>query len=182
MSQSARVSSIEALQALHAALTRFGPEAQESLGAAEIEIRRTLDHLQAQLEYWRRQVDKRREDVNRARSDLAHRRALRRGDDTGCVEQEIALRKAQARLRAAEDKVAVTRRWLVLVPQAVSEYEGPARRLAGMLDADLRHALAVLSNKIAALEAYAAMDVAAPADAPAPAAAPPQPPSEEEPS
>jgi chromosome segregation ATPase len=175
MTQSARVSSIDALKALHAALARFGPEAQEALGAAEIEIRRVSDYLHDQLQHWQRRVERCQEDVNRARADLAHARALRQGERTGYVEQEIALRKAQTRLREAEEKVVTVRRWLVHLPQAINQYEGPARRLAGLLDADLKQGLAILEHKIAALEAYVALD--APAAPPAMASeTPPQPP------
>jgi chromosome segregation ATPase len=162
MSQSARVHSLDALKALHAALASYGPEAREALGAAEIEIRRVLEYLDDQLKHWQRQVEKRREDVNRAAADLAHARALRKGERSGYVEQEIALAKAKTRLREAEEKVIVVKRWLVHLPQAIHEYEGPSRRLAGMLDADLKQGLAVLADKIAVLEAYAAVQVAEP--------------------
>jgi chromosome segregation ATPase len=162
MSQSARVNSLDALKALAAALARYGPEAQEALGAAEMEIRRVVDSLQDQLKHWQRQVEKRQEDVNRARSDLAHARALRQGERSGYAEQEIALNKARIRLREAEDKVGVVKRWLVHLPQAIHEYQGPARRLAGMLDADLKQGLAILKDKIALLEAYASVPLAEP--------------------
>lgn len=167
MSQSARVNSLDALKALHAALARFGPEGREALGAAEIEIRRVFEFLDDQLKHWRRQVEKRQEDVNRARADLAHARALRQGERTGYVEQEIALNKARHRLREAEEKIVVVKRWQLHLPQAVGEYEGPARRLAGLLDADLKQGLAVLDHKIAVLEAYMAVSVAEPPPPPA---------------
>lgn len=166
MSQSARVNSLDALKALHAALARYGPEAQEALGAAENEIRRVFDFLNDQLKHWQRQVEKRQEDVNRARADLAHARAIRQGERSGYAEQEIALRKAQNRLREAEEKVTTTRRWLLHLPQAVHEYEGPSRRLAGMLDSELKQGLAVLQNKIAILQAYMAVPVPEPPSAP----------------
>ncbi|SRR5579883_956552 len=162
MSQSARVNSLDALKALHAALVDYRPDAQEALGAAEIEIRRVFDYLRDQQKYWLRQVDKRREDVNRARSDLAHARALRQGERSGFVEQEIALNKARIRLREAEEKVTTVKQWLLRLPQDINEYEGPARRLAGMLDADLKQALIMLENKIAALEAYMALQAPEP--------------------
>ena len=170
MSESARVHSLDALKALHAALARYGPEALEALGAAEMEIRRAFDYLSDQLKHWQRQVEKRHEDLNRARADLSHARALRKGEHSGYVEQEIAVRKAQTRMREAEEKVVVVKRWLVHLPQAVNEYEGPARRLAGMLDSDLKQGLAILTNKIDILEAYMAVSTAEP-PAPAP---PPQ--------
>jgi chromosome segregation ATPase len=170
MSQSARVHSIDAIKALYAALARFGPEAREALGSAEIEIRRVCDYLQDQLKHWQRQVERRQENVNRARADLAHARAIRQGERSGYVEQEIALRKAQALLREAEEKVVACRRWILHLPQAINEYEGPARRLAGLLDADLKQGLAILENKINVLEAYTALEVA---DSPSPPPVPP---------
>jgi chromosome segregation ATPase len=162
MSESARVNSLDALKALHAALARYGPEALEALGAAEMEIRRVFDYLHNQLKHWQRQAERCHEDVNRARADLAHARALRQGERSGYVEQEIALRKAQNRLREAEEKIVVVKRWLVHLPQAVNEYEGPARRLAGMLDSTLKQGLAILNNKIDILEAYMAVHTAEP--------------------
>jgi hypothetical protein len=155
MTQSARVHSIDALRQMHAALADFSAKAQEALGSAALEVQRVLDEMHDRLKFWQRQVEKCHEDVNRARADLAHRRALREGaSTTGCVEQEIALRRAQQRLREAEEKLIVTRRWLIMLPQAISEYEGPSRHLAGMLDANLRHSLALLQNKIDTLDAY----------------------------
>jgi chromosome segregation ATPase len=168
MSQSARVGSIDALKALRAALARFGPDAQEALGAAEIEIRRVFDFLHDQLKYWQRQVEKRREDVNRARADLAHARAIRQSERTGYIEQEIALRKAQMQLREAEEKVVVVKRWLLHLPQAINEYEGVARRLGGLLDADFKQGIVLLENKIAILEAYAEVQVSEPPVPPSP--------------
>lgn len=162
MSQSARVNSLDALKALHSSLSHYGPEAQEALGAAEIEIRRVFDFLHDQQKHWQRQVERRQEDVNRARADLAHARAIRQGERSGYVEQEIALRKAQNRLREAEEKLAVTKRWLLHLPQAINEYQGPAKRLAGLLDSDFKQGLAVLADKIAILEAYMAVQAAQP--------------------
>ena len=46
------------------------------------------------------------------------------------------------------------RRWQRELPELVKDFEGPARGLSGFLEADLRQALVVLENKIAALEAY----------------------------
>lgn len=173
MSEAAKVHSVEVLQDLKDALTRLGVDALGALGGAENEIRRTVEYIQGQLKYWLRECDKRREDVARARADLAHKRSLSDGRGTGCVEQEIALRKAQQRLQEAEDKVAVTRRWLQALPQAVHDYEGPARALAGFLEADLRKSLAILDGRIAALQEYLAVSAAGPE--PAPAAAKPEP-------
>ena len=157
MGPSARVGSIEKLQALHEALARFGVEAQAALDAGRSEVRRALDGLHAALKHWQVEVQRRQEDVNRARADLSHAQAIRRSEGTraGTVEQEIALQKARQRLQEAEEKVERTRRWLRVLPDAIAELETPSRQLAGMLEADLRQALALLDGKLAALVAYA---------------------------
>ncbi|HZY84418.1 MAG TPA: hypothetical protein VFE78_06285 [Gemmataceae bacterium] len=157
MGPSARVGSIEKLQALHDALARFAVEAQGALDAGRTAIRRALDGLHDALRRWQVEVQRRQEEVNRARADLSHSRAIRQGEAgrAGTVEQEIALQKARQRLQEAEEKVERTRRWLRLLPDALAEVETPSRHLAGLLESDLRQALALLDGKIAALTAYA---------------------------
>jgi hypothetical protein len=175
MTQAARVFSIEDLEAFHASLARFGAQGQESLASAELEIRRCLETIQDRLTFWQREIHRRQEDVNRARSELAFKRSMSEGKRTGAVEQEIALAKAQARLREAEDKVVVCRRWITQLPQAINEYEGYARVLAGMFDGNLKQSLNLLQKKIAVLKQYAEM--APPTDAGAPTTPVPQQPA-----
>ncbi len=159
MTQSARVTSVEALERLYDALAKFGQEGQEALATAEGEARRGLETVKDRLAYWQREVNRLQEEVNRARSDLAHSRALKGEGRTGTAEQEIALARAQQRLREGEEKVRVCRRWMIHLPDAIEEFEGPARQLAGALDADLKVSLARLKDKIASLHAYAALGV-----------------------
>jgi hypothetical protein len=175
MSQSAQVYSIDLLQRLHTVLARCGVDGQTALASGEAEIRRTFDELEDRLKYWQQQVNKRHEERNQARASLSHARALSEGRNTGCVEQEIALRKAEQRLREAEEKVITVRRWQRQLPEMVKDYEGPARGLSGYLEADLQQALVLLMNKITTLEAYVAIassDEPRPATPAAPAPAP----------
>jgi hypothetical protein len=166
MSPSAQVHSLELLRRFHAVLARFGLDAQTALVSAEAELRRTLEALDERLAHWQRQVIRRQEAVSEARSSLSHARALHDGKSVGCIEQELALRKAQERLKEAEGKVATVRRWQLSLPEMIKEYDGPARGLSGFLDADLRQGLAVLQGRIGALEAYIALT--APDTGPAP--------------
>src|SRR5262245_31558748 len=106
MSESAHVSSVEAVKGFREALCAFGVDAQGALGAAAREIRRTLDGLGAQLKYWVQQVRACEEEVVRAKAALVQRRwGHSEGRGPGTTEQEIALRKAQQRLREAQEKV-----------------------------------------------------------------------------
>jgi hypothetical protein len=173
MSESAHVSSVEAVKAFREALCAFGVDAQGALGAAALEIRRTLDGLQARLKYWQQQVRESEEEVVRAKAALAQRRwGHSEGRGPGTTEAEIALRRAQLRLREAQEKVETVRRWQLQLPQAIHEYDGPARQLTGWLEADLQHVLALLGRRIEALEGYLALTPSSPVDV-AEEAAPP---------
>jgi len=174
MTQSARVESVAALEALRTALAKFAVAAQGALGSAASEIRRVCDELDAQLGHWQAQVIRWQEEVGRAKAALAQRRWTHdKGRGSGATEQELALDEAKRRLREAEAKVAAVRRWQRVLPDAIKEYEGPARQLAGMIEAELRHSLAILDIKIAALEGYAAVTApVAPAKVTSPPVAP----------
>lgn len=158
MSQSARVESVEALDAFKTALARFGVTAQAALDTAASEIQRTLNWLHDQLKHWQAEVRRRQEEVGRAKADLVQKRwSPDKRAGKGATEQEIALKRAEQRLSEAEAKVEAVRRWQRLLPEALKEYEGPTRQLAGMVGSDLRHFLALLDAKITALEEYAAL-------------------------
>src|SRR6266540_4736376 len=134
MRQSARVESVEVLDTFRTALAKFAVAARGALGNAASEIQRTLDWLQDQLTHWQAQVLRRQEEVGRAKAELMQRRwSHNKGQGRGATEQELALEEAQRRLREAEAKVAAVRRWQRLLPEAIKEYEGPARQLGGML-------------------------------------------------
>src|SRR5262249_41591649 len=120
-----------------------------------MEIRRVENWLDDQRKYWTRTAQECEDQVFQAKQELARRRMMRIGDrppDT--TEQEEILRRAQARLEYAEDKLEHTKRWLRQFPEHVIECEGPLNMLTGIVEADLPKADALLEQKIAALEAY----------------------------
>jgi len=149
---SARVTSIDALRDFKTALIQFGLDAKEALGAAEIELRRITEWLDQQLSRWRKVVREQEEEVIRAKADLTQRKYA--ADGRGYTEQEIALTRAQRRLQEAQTRLENTRRWIRELPREIEEYQGPARVLGGMLDADLNRTIAHLERRIQALEAY----------------------------
>jgi hypothetical protein len=154
MSQ-AQVISIRTLEDFRAALAEFAVDARDALCAVDAEIRRTETWLAEQQKIWQREIRKRQEEVQRAKNELTARKYQNRdGRGLGSTEQEKALKKALARLEEAETKLANCRRWAPLLHHAVHEYQGPARMLAGVLDTDVVRALALLENKLAALDAY----------------------------
>ncbi len=155
MGRSARVTSIETVERFRNALCEFAKDAKDSLGAVEMQIHRTFDWLTERLKHWQREVRVRQEELVRAKIELESRKlANRGGKGPGFTDQEKAFRRAQANLKEAEDRVASCRRWHPVLEHAVREYQGPARQLSSSLDIDLAHSLAILDQKLAALEAY----------------------------
>lgn len=179
----ARVSAIELLGDLHTALSRLGHEAHEALVEAAIGIRRAQEALDDKLKFWMREVERRHEDVNRAKADLSFKKTASVDGKSGMTEAEITLKKAQQRLRDAEEKVATCRKWISALPHALKDFDAPARQLQGFLDADLRRGLELLKKHSATLAAYTTMQApsvgalpsAAPATEPPPAPANAQP-------
>src|SRR5262249_13463944 len=155
MSESAQVSSIDALCQFRAKLCEFGVDALESLASVDLEIRHTEDWLSQQVKYWQLQIRDRGEDVARAKAALVrHKWGSKDGKGVGTTEVELDVKKARHRLEEAEAKLEVTRRWQRELPKSVHEYQGPAHLLTGFLEADLKQILAMLDRMTSSLEAY----------------------------
>jgi hypothetical protein len=158
MSQAARVTSIDAIEEFKAAWCRFGTDAGNALANLDLQIRRAFDWLDDQAKFWKTEIRRREELVVRAKGELLQRKyGNRDGRGPGTTDQEIALEKAQAQLHEAETKLRNCKHWSQILPREVMECEGPARFLTGMLESEYRQALAVLEQKILALEAYVAL-------------------------
>ena len=158
MAQSAKVTSIQALEDFREALCAFAIDVQDALGAADMQIRRAIQWLNEQGKYWTRQIRERQEELTRAKIELQQRKFENRdGRGRGTSEPEKNLRKAEARLKEAEQKAANCKRWQPQLQHAVMEYYGPARQLSGALEGDLKNAVALLDQKLEALEAYLAL-------------------------
>jgi hypothetical protein len=187
VAQGARVTSIQAVADFREALCAFGATGRDALGAVDMQVRRAVDWLSDQTKFWQVQIRKCQEEVTRAKIELQQRKMENRdGRGRGTSEPEKNLRRAQERLKHAEERLVNCRKWVPLLQHAIHEYDGPARLLAGALDTDLKHAVVLLDQKLAALEAYLALQapsapvpaegtaepvgVAAPAPEPPPAA------------
>ncbi len=170
MAPSARVTSLEALETFKAALCEFATGARNALAGVETELARVTDWLEQQTAHWRREIQKREESLIRAKGELTLRRySAGSGTKRDCTEQELAVARAQAALKHAQQKQEACRRWAVRLPRDMEDCRGPAWLLGGMLDSDVRQAIAFLGQKVTALEGYVAVKAGpGPAAAPAP--------------
>jgi hypothetical protein len=157
MSQPAEVASLDAVRDWKTAIVSFRAMAQDALVAVELAIRRAFDWLDEQRNRWQQEIRIREEELTRAKSELWRKKNMPIIGHPDCVAEEKAVRRALARLEEAEQKLEKTRQWGIALRRAVEEYEGPGRRLAFRLEGDVPRGLAMLEQKIAALESYLAI-------------------------
>jgi hypothetical protein len=152
----ADVRSIEALRDWYAALTGYSEVLAEALAGVEMELRRAREWLDDQRRSWQQAVRDCEDEVTRAKAELSQRKMPTwDGRDPDCTVQEKNLRRAKARLEHAEEQVEKCAHWMRKFPQMVDEiYNGKAQRLSNFLEDDLAKGLAVLSRRLASLEAY----------------------------
>ncbi|MGD0383631.1 MAG: hypothetical protein ABSA77_08930 [Thermoguttaceae bacterium] len=162
MGQPARVKSIDALQAVSAALECFHDDAASALDDLEMEIRRALQWIgQDCRQYWNEELRRSRDGVTEARLQLENARMFRRiaEEHSSFVEEKKALERAKRRQQIAETKVEAIPHWAVRIERAVNEYRGSRSQFANWLDADFPRAVAALSRMISDLETYVRLGV-----------------------
>jgi hypothetical protein len=160
MVQSANVKSIDALQAMVAALECFQSDAAAAIDELDMEIRRAVLYISEDCrQYWKQEFRRATEKVVEAKLALEHAEMFRRGDGqrSSCHEERKALECAKRRLALAEFKLQAIKHWTIVVERAVNDYRPVRSQFGGWLESDLPKAVAVLSRMIAALETYVRM-------------------------
>jgi len=159
MSRSANVLSVQALKDFKVVMANFAEEARNSLGGVDMELRRVRDWLERdQLGYWQSQIKKRSEDLMQARADLHRRQLSQSGSDAvSDADQKEALREAQRRLRAAEEKVALVKRLIPQLHHAIDEYHSHSQPLGDHLSGGFEKSMATIEKMILSLESYLAL-------------------------
>src|SRR5206468_11443977 len=139
MNKAADVRSIEDVREMHATVCKFRTDAQDALASADMAIRRAYDYLSDKLTFWQAAIRKCEDDVFQKKQELKQRQYVGfDGRVPDCTVQEENLKRAQGRLRYAQEKAEVVRRWMSKLPKSVGEvYEGPARQLAATLEGEL---------------------------------------------
>jgi hypothetical protein len=159
MSDAARVTSIDALKDFRESVQAFLEEAKNALIAVELENRRAIDWLvNRQRLYWAEELKRRREKHSMALTEL-HRKKLqqRPGTTVFDTDQQEAVRATLVKVREAEAKIELVKKWTSPLQHAIDEYHGVARPLGDMLEGDVRHSINMLERMIISLEEYLRM-------------------------
>jgi hypothetical protein len=157
MGQPAKVKSIDALQAMSAALKCFHDDSASALDELEMEIRRGLQWISQDCrQYWKQEHREARDSVTEARLQLENARMFRRIDEErgSFVEEKKNLERAKRRMEIAESKVESIPRWTVMIERAINEYRASRSQFVNWLEADYPRAVAALERMIVSLETY----------------------------
>jgi hypothetical protein len=162
MSGFARIDSVDQLRVFRTVLVKFAEHVMTALADAEGEMQRTLVWLETEANtYWSGQIRKRHEAVEKAKDAVRQKKLFKSptGAEQSAVEEEKQLRVAQKRLEEAEEKLKNVKRYTPRLQKEVSIYKGGVQRLSTSVASDIPTAVGRLDRMVAALEAYAAMQM-----------------------
>jgi hypothetical protein len=157
MNQQADVKSIDTLAFVKTAFAAFAHESGQALAEVEIQGQRAVEYICVdRAAYWKAEIRRMSDLVNKAIKDLEHCRTFKKvGDNTpSCIEEKKALDKARQRLARAEQKAEAVRRWTPVVQQQFRETCVRLVRFRDVIDVDCPRAMAQLDTMLRALDAY----------------------------
>jgi hypothetical protein len=157
MSTQAEVKSIDTLAFVKAALATFAHETGQALAEVEMQGQRAVDWITVdQAAYWKAEVRRAADNVNKAIKDLEYCRAFKKVGDNqpSCTEEKKALEKARRRLEYAERKAEIVRRWTPSVQQQFRETCVRLVRFREVIEIDCPRAMGRLEQMLRSLDAY----------------------------
>ncbi|HLA84146.1 MAG TPA: hypothetical protein VJL29_05085 [Thermoguttaceae bacterium] len=164
MARSAKLTSIDAVRDMSAALAKFADELGTSLDDLDINVRRAVEWIEHdRKQYWENAVRRGWDRVAEARSELEKALTYRKVADRrpSCHEERAALEKAKQKVQMAEEIYRSLPQWAHRIEHAVRELTGAETLLGDWLHGDFSRAMAALSRMSESLESYAAVQLAA---------------------
>lgn len=155
MNPSANVQNLDGLSLFLLSIQHFQEKAKDALMNIDMDLRRTQDWIEEQYSHWQAEIRKAEEALTQAMLELKRKKLMRVGErapDTS--EEEKQVKRCKAWLEHAEEKAEKTKHWLRAFPDAILDYEGPGRQLKTQVENSIPLMIAVMNQKIAALEQY----------------------------
>ena len=159
MSQSAHVTSVDAIRHFAAAVAVFQQEARLCLSSMDTQLRTILFWLERDRPtFWKREIENGMREISSARVRLHQCRMRRLGDfRPSCIEEIKDLEKAKHDMEFAQKQVPIVKRWHGEAAHEANEYHGRASQLIQSIERELPRLMALLAFTIDRLEAYAAV-------------------------
>lgn len=152
----ANVRTTASLSDVRNALIQFHERAGGALASIRQESLRTLRWLQdEQPQYWQSELRRGFDRVASARvSYETCRMRTVAGHRSACIEEKVALQRAQRRLEYVQQQIEVTRRWAQKAADEANEFFGRLGPLEHALEDDLPRMVASLERMLDAIEDY----------------------------
>jgi hypothetical protein len=157
MSPSARVTSIDALPLLAAAMQKFRGEAAIAVDDIEGEVRRALEWIHHdRKDYWAHEARRAQEALNQARIALQQAATMRRIADRtpSCIDEKRAVERAKRRLDTAQQKMQAVRHWETELDRAADDLHKIRTHFDTWLEVDVSRGVAALNDMSESLVAY----------------------------
>lgn len=160
MTHSARVTSIDALPLLAAALQKFRSEGANAVDDVANEVRRALEWVRHdQKDYWTTELRRAEDALSQARVQLQQAMAVRRLADRApsCDDDKRLVERAKRRVEIARRKLDAVRHWSIALEQAADDFRRSHMQFASWIDLDVSRAAAVLNKMSESLVTYVSM-------------------------
>jgi hypothetical protein len=160
MGSSARLTAIDILQTIAAALKKFDAESSSAMDDLDIELHRALEWIHHdRKEYWARELRSSQDRVAEARVQLLQAQTARRVGDfrPSCVDEQKALERAKRRMATAEQKIVAVRRCATAIERAVNDCQRARNQFQAWLESDVDKAITALNRMSDSLDHYVAL-------------------------
>ena len=175
MSRSARITSIDVLPLLAAALQKFRSEGASAADDVAGEVQRALEWIHHdRKDYWTQELRRAEEAFSQARVNLQQAMTMRRVADRSpaCIDEKRALERAKRRMDTARRKIEAVRHWAIALDRAADDFRRSVSQFTSWIDVDISRAVAALNQMSESLVTYISMKKADEPPAEAPAAKP----------
>ena len=153
MTQQAKVTSVEAIQAFRAQLVVYLSQMRPVLDEISNEVLRTRSWLEDdRRRYWQQEMRVRSRRLEDAKQELFTASLSKMGEATSF--QQMAVQRAQRDMRAVEEKMTVIKKWDRDLDNKTSPLVKQMEQLHGFLAVEMDRAVAYLDQAISALDAY----------------------------
>ena len=154
MSDQAKITSVEAIQAFRSLLVVYLAQMRPALDEITGEVHRTRSWLEDDRKrYWFQEMRTRGRKLEDARQELFTASLSNEGTSF----QQMAVQRAQRAMREVEGKLAVIKKWDRDLENKTSPLVKQMEQLQGFLTVEMERAVAYLDQALTALAAYQAV-------------------------
>lgn len=155
MPERAKITDIEALRDLKAALAVFAEEVRTTLSGVDAEVGRVGQWLTHERPaHWKHEIRRREDKVQAAKAAIAAKQLARAPEPVSVAQERKDLQRAQSTLDEGQHRAAAVKRWASVWDREAQLYKSSCSGLTETLERDVPMGISRLERMMQALEAY----------------------------